>query len=213
MFWADLLKHDKKLRKKAPSPHLRDVPDYLLDPTTQEASKIVKLARAAMVKAYTEGQQKEIVKIKELVPRVLKQIQNQVIEFEDLLKDDGSPNIESIKRFFHKFDDDHHNHLTPSELEKLTRNENAEKIDVCIDDENVNYLNRQDVRRALYARLVGVRSWDVCSTILNYQLLDIEIPTISIVGLLVKERIPVLIYRCSHNIAIDRSPQITLNRD
>ncbi|PHT67558.1 hypothetical protein T459_27045 [Capsicum annuum] len=236
----DLLKHDKKLRKKAPSPHLRDVPDYLLDPTTQEASKIVKLARAAMddvnnyieiilildeakvyllflsdtrVKAYTEGQQKEIVKIKELVPRVLKQIQNQVIEFEDLLKDDGSPNIESIKRFFHKFDDDHHNHLTPSELEKLTRNENAEKIDVCIDDENVNYLNRQDVRRALYARLVGVRSWDVCSTILNYQLLDIEIPTISIVGLLVKERIPVLIYRCSHNIAIDRSPQITLNRD
>ncbi|KAM3203515.1 hypothetical protein P3L10_031141 [Capsicum annuum] len=72
--------------------------------------------------------------------------------------------------------------------------ENAEKIDVYIDDENVNYLNRQDVRRALYARLVGVRSWDVYSTILNYQLLDIEIPTISIVGLLVKERIPVLIY-------------------
>ncbi|KAF3626914.1 DEAD-box ATP-dependent RNA helicase 16 [Capsicum annuum] len=44
----DLLKHDKMLSKKAPSPHLRDVPDYLLDPTTQEASKIVKLARAAM---------------------------------------------------------------------------------------------------------------------------------------------------------------------
>ncbi|MCD7466655.1 Serine carboxypeptidase-like 45 [Datura stramonium] len=72
--------------------------------------------------------------------------------------------------------------------------ENAEKIDVCIDDETVNYLNRQDVRRALHARLVGVRSWDVCSNILDYQLLDIEIPTISIVGLLVKERIPVLIY-------------------
>ncbi|XP_019182884.1 PREDICTED: DEAD-box ATP-dependent RNA helicase 16 [Ipomoea nil] len=44
----DLLKHDKTLSKKAPAPHLRDVPDYLLDPTTQEASKIVKLARAAM---------------------------------------------------------------------------------------------------------------------------------------------------------------------
>lgn len=28
--------------------HLRDVPEYLLDPTTKEASKIVKLARAAM---------------------------------------------------------------------------------------------------------------------------------------------------------------------
>ncbi|KAG8384237.1 hypothetical protein BUALT_Bualt04G0097000 [Buddleja alternifolia] len=44
----DLLKHDKVLSKKAPAPHLRDVPEYLLDPTTQEASKIVKLARAAM---------------------------------------------------------------------------------------------------------------------------------------------------------------------
>ncbi|XP_010936191.1 DEAD-box ATP-dependent RNA helicase 16 isoform X2 [Elaeis guineensis] len=44
----DLLKHDKLLSKKAPSSHLRDVPEYLLDPTTKEASKIVKLSRAAM---------------------------------------------------------------------------------------------------------------------------------------------------------------------
>ncbi|XP_077238452.1 P-loop containing nucleoside triphosphate hydrolases superfamily protein [Tasmannia lanceolata] len=46
----DLLKHDKVLSKKPPPSHLRVVPDYLLDPTTQEASKIVKLARAAMGK-------------------------------------------------------------------------------------------------------------------------------------------------------------------
>lgn len=46
--WSDLLKHDKVLSKKPTSSHLRDVPEYLLDPTTQEASKIVKLARAAM---------------------------------------------------------------------------------------------------------------------------------------------------------------------
>lgn len=44
----DLLKHDKVLSKKEPAVHLRDVPEYLLDPTTKEASKIVKLARAAM---------------------------------------------------------------------------------------------------------------------------------------------------------------------
>ncbi|XP_021632356.1 DEAD-box ATP-dependent RNA helicase 16 isoform X2 [Manihot esculenta] len=44
----DLLKHDKVLSKNPPAPHLRDVPDYLLDPTTKEASKMVKLARAAM---------------------------------------------------------------------------------------------------------------------------------------------------------------------
>lgn len=47
-FPTDLLRHDKVLSKKAPATHLRDVPEYLLDPTTKEASKIVKLARAAM---------------------------------------------------------------------------------------------------------------------------------------------------------------------
>ncbi|KMT09876.1 hypothetical protein BVRB_6g128500 [Beta vulgaris subsp. vulgaris] len=44
----DLLKHDKVLSKKEPPAHLREVPEYLLDPTTQEARKIVKIARAAM---------------------------------------------------------------------------------------------------------------------------------------------------------------------
>ncbi|KAK2974201.1 hypothetical protein RJ640_021492 [Escallonia rubra] len=69
-----------------------------------------------------------------------------------------------------------------------------EKIDVCVEDETVNYLNRQDVQKALHARLVGVRKWDVCSNILDYEVLNVEIPTISIVGLLVKEGVPVLIY-------------------
>ncbi|EPS74267.1 hypothetical protein M569_00486 [Genlisea aurea] len=44
----DLLKQDKALTKKAPASHLRNVPDYLLDPATQEVSKILKLSRAAM---------------------------------------------------------------------------------------------------------------------------------------------------------------------
>ncbi|XWS41734.1 hypothetical protein CRYUN_Cryun17cG0108200 [Craigia yunnanensis] len=44
----DLLKHDKILSKDLPAPHLRDVPDYLLDQKTRDASKMVKLARAAM---------------------------------------------------------------------------------------------------------------------------------------------------------------------
>ncbi|XP_060186757.1 sodium/calcium exchanger NCL1-like isoform X3 [Lycium barbarum] len=75
-----------------------------------------------VIKAYTEGQRKEMDKIQELVPRVLKQIQNQAIESENLLKDDGSPNIESIKRLFRKLDGDHNSYLIPSELEKLTEN-------------------------------------------------------------------------------------------
>ncbi|KAF3794193.1 DEAD-box ATP-dependent RNA helicase 16 [Nymphaea thermarum] len=47
----DLLKHDKVLSKKPPPSHLKAVPDYLLDPVTEEARKIVKLSRAAMPKS------------------------------------------------------------------------------------------------------------------------------------------------------------------
>ncbi|CAG7898181.1 unnamed protein product [Brassica rapa] len=51
----DLLKHDKLLSKTAPAPHLKDIPEYLVDPKTQEASKMVKLARAAMGNSRRSG--------------------------------------------------------------------------------------------------------------------------------------------------------------
>ncbi|XP_059642542.1 serine carboxypeptidase-like 45 [Cornus florida] len=70
----------------------------------------------------------------------------------------------------------------------------SERIDVCVEDETVNYLNRKDVQLALHARLVGVHRWDVCSNILDYEVLNVEIPTISIVGSLVNAGIPVLVY-------------------
>ncbi|KAK9104030.1 hypothetical protein Scep_020874 [Stephania cephalantha] len=70
----------------------------------------------------------------------------------------------------------------------------SEPIDVCVEDETVNYLNRRDVQNALHARLVGVNRWLVCSNILDYQVLDVEIPTIPIVGSIVKAGIPVMIY-------------------
>ena len=47
-FFSDLLKHDKLLSNKEIPAHLRDVPDYLIDPKTKEASNVVKLSRAAM---------------------------------------------------------------------------------------------------------------------------------------------------------------------
>ncbi|GMJ04889.1 serine carboxypeptidase-like 45 [Hibiscus trionum] len=70
----------------------------------------------------------------------------------------------------------------------------SERVDVCVEDKVVNYLNRKDVQKALHARLVGVRTWTVCSSILDYQVLNLEIPTISIVGSLIKAGIPVLVY-------------------
>ncbi|EOA16221.1 hypothetical protein CARUB_v10004361mg [Capsella rubella] len=51
----DLLRHDKPLSKTAPAPHLKDVPEYLVDPKTQEASKMVKLNGAAMGNSRRSG--------------------------------------------------------------------------------------------------------------------------------------------------------------
>ncbi|KAJ6809962.1 serine carboxypeptidase-like 45 [Iris pallida] len=70
----------------------------------------------------------------------------------------------------------------------------TERIDVCVEDETVNYLNRKDVQEALHAQLTGVRKWTVCSSVLEYELLNLEIPTISVVGSLIRSGVPVLIY-------------------
>ncbi|KAK4256896.1 hypothetical protein QN277_006559 [Acacia crassicarpa] len=70
----------------------------------------------------------------------------------------------------------------------------SEMIDVCVDDKVINYLNRRDVQEALHAKLVGVRKWDVCSNVLDYDMLNLEIPTLPIVGSIVKAGVQVLIY-------------------
>ncbi|KAB2091057.1 hypothetical protein ES319_A03G164800v1 [Gossypium barbadense] len=81
-----------------------------------------------------------------------------------------------------------------SQSKILTTQQVGDTIDVCVEDETVNYLNRQDVQKALHARLVGVHKWAVCSSVLDYELLDLEIPTVTIVGRLVKAGIPVMVY-------------------
>ncbi|EEF51706.1 serine carboxypeptidase-like 45 [Ricinus communis] len=86
----------------------------------------------------------------------------------------------------------------------------SERIDVCVDDETMNYLNRKDVQKALHARLVGVGRWEVCSNILDYELLNLEIPTISVVGSLVKAGIPVLVYSGDQDSVIPLTGSRTL---
>ncbi|CAE5958695.1 unnamed protein product [Arabidopsis arenosa] len=81
-----------------------------------------------------------------------------------------------------------------SQSKVVSPNQVGESVDVCVEDETVNYLNRRDVQEALHARLIGVREWTVCSNVLDYQLLDVEIPTINIVGSLVNAGVPVLVY-------------------
>ncbi|KAK9108592.1 hypothetical protein Syun_024603 [Stephania yunnanensis] len=97
-----------------------------------------------------------------------------------------------------------------SQSRVITPQQVAERIDVCVEDETVNYLNRRDVQEALHARLVGVKKWEVCSNVLDYKLLDLEIPTISIVGSLIKAGIPVLIYSGDQDSVIPLTGSRTL---
>lgn len=81
-----------------------------------------------------------------------------------------------------------------SQSNVISPQQTSEKIDVCVEDKTVTYLNRKDVQNALHARLVGIPRWAVCSNILDYELLNLEIPTIHVVGSLIKDGIPVLVY-------------------
>ncbi|WJX31914.1 Serine carboxypeptidase-like 45 [Trifolium repens] len=77
---------------------------------------------------------------------------------------------------------------------RLTQLQEGEKIDVCEEDETITYLNRKDVQLALHAKLVGIPAWSTCSGILKYDMQNLEIPTIPILGKLVKSGVRVLVY-------------------
>ncbi|KAL5056493.1 hypothetical protein RYX36_037175, partial [Vicia faba] len=68
------------------------------------------------------------------------------------------------------------------------------KTNVCIRDDSIAYLNRKDVRKALHAKLVGVKAWSSCSPVLVYDFQNLENPTISLLGTLVKSGVRVLAY-------------------
>ncbi|CAI9775262.1 unnamed protein product [Fraxinus pennsylvanica] len=97
-----------------------------------------------------------------------------------------------------------------SQSKILSPKQVSETIDVCVEDETVNYLNRRDVQQALHARLVGVKRWVVCSNVLDYELLDLEIPSIPIVGKIINAGIPVLIYSGDQDSVIPLTGSRTL---
>ncbi|KAH1200260.1 Serine carboxypeptidase-like 45 [Glycine max] len=97
-----------------------------------------------------------------------------------------------------------------SQTKVLNPQQVTETIDVCVEDETVNYLNRKDVQSALHAHLVGVQRWSACSNVLDYELRDLEIPTITVVGKLVKEGIPVLVYSGDQDSVIPLTGSRTL---
>ncbi|KAJ3671814.1 hypothetical protein LUZ60_007893 [Juncus effusus] len=92
----------------------------------------------------------------------------------------------------------------------LSPNKVEEQIDVCVEDETTNYLNRKDVQDSLNAQLIGVTSWGACSSVLNYQFLNLQNPTITIVGSLIKSGIRVLVYSGDQDSVIPLTGSRTL---
>ncbi|KAK4837172.1 hypothetical protein QYF36_003359 [Acer negundo] len=78
-----------------------------------------------------------------------------------------------------------------SQSKMLDTLQDTEEIDVCVEDETIKYLNRKDVQEALHAQLVGVTEWTVCS---RYEMQNLEVPTIHILGSIAKSGIRVLVY-------------------
>ncbi|KAK4281972.1 hypothetical protein QN277_013409 [Acacia crassicarpa] len=76
----------------------------------------------------------------------------------------------------------------------LSQLQETQKIDVCEEDETNKYLNRKDVQQALHAKLVGLSTWTICSEVVRYDMQNLEIPTIPILGTLVESGLRVLVY-------------------
>ncbi|KAL5216206.1 hypothetical protein ABZP36_007607 [Zizania latifolia] len=86
----------------------------------------------------------------------------------------------------------------------------SRELDVCLEDETMGYLNRKDVQEAMHASLNDVAKWTVCSSVLEYKQLDLQIPTINIVGGLVKSGVPVLVYSGDQDSVIPLTGSRTL---
>jgi serine carboxypeptidase-like clade 2 len=67
--------------------------------------------------------------------------------------------------------------------------------DVCVLNEVTAYLNTVNVQKAFHARLVGSdKIWSGCSNVLAYDNLNLEIPTVPLLGKFVMAGLRVLIY-------------------
>ncbi|KAL4607428.1 hypothetical protein ACB092_09G173400 [Castanea dentata] len=73
----------------------------------------------------------------------------------------------------------------------------AEKKElVCGQGITEKYLNRKDVQKALHAQLVGIKEWGFCQDVevLQYDMTNLGIPTIGVLGSLVKSGIRAFVY-------------------
>ncbi|XP_076891411.1 serine carboxypeptidase-like 45, partial [Bidens hawaiensis] len=77
----------------------------------------------------------------------------------------------------------------------LGQNLNKEtKVDVCVEDETIKYLNWKDVQTALHAQLMDVNEWAPCSSIVMYDMADMETPMTPVLASLLKSGIRVFVF-------------------
>ncbi|KAM7270526.1 hypothetical protein ACFE04_029740 [Oxalis oulophora] len=81
-----------------------------------------------------------------------------------------------------------------SQSKMLDIMQDKEEVNVCVERDTIKYLNRKDVQTAFHARLVGVKKWGNCGGTPGYDRKNMEIPTIGILGTLVRSGIRVLVY-------------------
>ncbi|KAG6580851.1 Serine carboxypeptidase-like 45, partial [Cucurbita argyrosperma subsp. sororia] len=79
-----------------------------------------------------------------------------------------------------------------------------EERDPCVGEFVAKYLNRKDVQKALHAKVVGFSEWRRCRLRKEwkYDLRNRLVPTIDIVGALVKSKIRVLVYSGDQDSAL-----------
>ncbi|KAJ8568858.1 hypothetical protein K7X08_032555 [Anisodus acutangulus] len=87
-----------------------------------------------VVQHYTKKQIDEIAETEQLMAKTLKHVENQALEAEHILKDDGSPNIERIKEIFHQNDSNGNNFVTQPELAKLILSVKYGEVQLNTDD-------------------------------------------------------------------------------
>lgn len=75
-------------------------------------------------------------------------------------------------------------------------------LDVCVEDETTKYLNRKDVQTAFNVNLVGGNQWSLCSNIISYDYEDLLVPSLPLLGTLVKSGVRVLVYSGDQDSAI-----------
>ncbi|XP_071687333.1 serine carboxypeptidase-like 45, partial [Rutidosis leptorrhynchoides] len=82
-----------------------------------------------------------------------------------------------------------------SQSQVLKHNQHLDKkVDVCVEEETVKYLNREDVQTALHARLEGVNKWTICSETVNYDMKSMEEPMTPVLVSLLNSGIKIFIY-------------------